>query len=102
MPAWLSVSKVRCLTVLHSGGHFSARVGTAGEGASCAVELTDVVAGGRQWWTLAFEASGSDEQQREALERAASIVLSEPMPDGVELRTDQANSYAGWLRDHVR
>jgi hypothetical protein len=61
------------------------------------VELTEVHRHGQAWWTLGFEASGPASLLRRELEATAALVLAEALPGGMELDTDQAQSYAQWL-----
>ena len=68
-----------------------------GGDAGCEVELTEVRAGGRAWWTLGFEATGPAGGLRTELEAAAALVFTQALPGGVELRTDDSQSYMQWL-----
>ncbi len=61
------------------------------------MELTEVRAGGWAWWTLGFEATGHLGGLRAELEAAAALVFAHALPDGVELGTDDSQSYAQWL-----
>jgi hypothetical protein len=65
--------------------------------AGCEVELTEVRAGGRAWWTLGFEATGLAAGLRTELEAAAALVFAQALPGSVELGTDNSQSYAQWL-----
>jgi hypothetical protein len=69
-----------------------------GDGPGCAVELTEVHAGGEAWWTLGFEATGPASLLHSELEAAAAVVFAQALPDGVELAIDDSTSYAQWLR----
>ena len=63
----------------------------------CAVELTEIRAGGRDWWSLGFEATGPAEMLCGGLQAAAAVVFAERMPSGVEPTTDHFASYMQWL-----
>ena len=65
--------------------------------AGCEVELTEVRAGGRAWWTLGLEATGPAGGLRTELQAAATLVFAHALPDGTELGTDDSQSYAQWL-----
>ena len=49
------------------------------------------------WWTLGFEATGPTSLLRRELEATAAHVLTQALPDGMELDTEHSQSYAGWL-----
>jgi len=61
------------------------------------VELTEVRADGRDWWTLGFEATGPAGGLRTELEAAAALVFAQALPSSVELGIDDSQSYAQWL-----
>jgi hypothetical protein len=60
-------------------------------------ELTEIGTGGRDWWTLGFEATGPASLLRSALEAAAALVFGRALPGGVEPGPDVSGSYAQWL-----
>src|SRR5215470_9455852 len=68
-----------------------------GEGPACAVELTDVHAGGERWWTLGFEATGPTNVLRSELEAAAALVFAVNFSSGLELVVDDSMQYAQWV-----
>ena len=68
----------------------------------CAVELTDVHAAGRAWWTLGFEATGPPDVLRGELDAAAALVFALALPGGLELGVGDSRSYAAWLRRQPR
>ena len=68
-----------------------------GDEPRCDVELTEVRARGREWWTLGFEAAGRAALLRGALEAAAALVFAEALPGGLEPGPDDSRSYAEWL-----
>ena len=47
--------------------------------------------------TLGFEATGPAGGLRTELEAAAALVFTQALPGGVELRTDDSQSYMQWL-----
>ena len=63
------------------------------------MELTEVHARGQAWWTLGFEATGPASLRRRELETTAALVLAQALPGGLELGTDDSQSYAQWLAD---
>jgi hypothetical protein len=95
-PGWHPVRKL-----IHrfpaASGQAGARHAGLGEEAGCEVELTEVRADGRAWWTLGFEATGPPGGLRTELEAAAALVFAQPLPGGVELGTGDSQSYAQWL-----
>ena len=62
------------------------------------MELTEISAGGEDWWTLGFVATGPASLQGGGLEAAAVLVFVRALPGGVELGLDDAMSYEQWLR----
>ncbi len=65
--------------------------------ASCAVELTEIRMGSRDWWSLGLEATGPGWSLRPAVETAAALMFARALPDGLELGTDNSVSYMEWL-----
>jgi len=86
-PDWARVKKHRRI------GRFPG----ASDESTCAVEVTEVLRGGEQWWTVGFEAAGRPERQRATLDATAALLFTNPLPDGVELRMTDSLSYAEWL-----
>ena len=95
-PGWCPVRKLIRRFALASG-HSEAGAAGPGDEAGCQVELTEVGAGGQAWWTLAFEATGPASLRRTELEATAALVFAQALPDGVELGTDDSQSYPLWL-----
>jgi len=94
LPGWRPVRKlIRRFPAANGQPGHPLRGGDAG----CEVELTEVRAGGRAWWTLGFEATGPAGGLRTELEAAAALVFTQALPGGVELRTDDSQSYMQWL-----
>ncbi len=81
-----------------AGGKIQARVPRLGEEPWCTVELTEVRTRGEAWWTLGFEATGPVGLLHGELEASAALVFAKSLPGGVELGTNDAMSYAEWLR----
>ena len=95
-PGWRPVHK-RIRRFALASGHRGAGTPGPGQQARCHVELTEVRAGGRDWWTLALEATGPASLRRTELEAIATLVFAQALPGYVELGTDQSQSYAQWL-----
>ncbi len=96
---WRPVTKRRRISWFSSAGRSGRSYGAGpGEGAGCAVELTEVHAGGEAWWTLGFEATGPACLLRSELEAAAALVFAQPLPGQAELSMDDSRSYDQWLR----
>ena len=97
-PGWQPVRKRRRISrfTLASSPVVSPAEGLGGE-RRCDVELTEVRARGREWWTLGFEAIGPAALLRGALEAAASLVFARALPGGVEPGPGDSRSYAEWL-----
>ena len=100
---WRPVSKRRRISRFSlAGGPARAGDRGSGEGPGCAVELTDVHAGGEAWWTLGFEATGPPDVLRGELDAAAALVFALAVPGGLELGMGNSVSYAQWLRQQPR
>jgi hypothetical protein len=96
VPGWRPVRKlIRRFTA--ASGQAGGRVRGLGEEPGCAVELTEVRAGGQAWWTLGFEATGTARLLRRELDATAALVFAQALPGGVELGTDDSQSYTQWL-----
>jgi hypothetical protein len=97
-PGWRPVRKRRRISrfLLGSGPTVAPAEEPGGE-PRCEVELTEVRARGRDWWTLGFEATGRADLLRSALEAAAALVFAHPLPGGVDPGPDNSRSYAEWL-----
>ena len=96
---WRAVSKRRRISWFPlAGGPAKASDRGSREGPGCAVELTDVHAGGEAWWTLGFEATGPSDVLRSGLEAAAALVFAVALPGGLELGVHDSRSYAQWLQ----
>ncbi len=95
--SWIAVRKERLLRayrcdaggqVLATGGEYVDR--------GCHMELTSVQAGDRVWWTLAFEAYGTEPSLRGSLVSTMGYILER---DGAPITLDARDSYgyARWL-----
>jgi hypothetical protein len=63
----------------------------------CTVELTEIALAGHAWWTLGFEAHGPLDRLQDKIQATAELVLSEPLPGGLELQAVDSLSYSEWL-----
>jgi len=70
-----------------------------GQQARCGVELTEIRAGGQDWWSLGLEATGPAGLLRGTLEATAAFVFARPIPSVAELSPNESRSYAEWLSD---
>jgi len=96
---WRTVRKKRRISRFsRTDGPAVARATGPGEKPGCAVELAEVWALGKDWWTLGFEATGPADALRDQIEAAAALVFGQALPDGAELGMDNSMSYARWLR----
>jgi len=97
-PGWRPVRKRRRISRLSlASGQIAARGAPLGEQPECAVELTEIRAGGQDWWTLGFEATGPAGLLRSTLAAAAALVFARALPGGLQPGPDQSRSYAQWL-----
>jgi hypothetical protein len=95
---WRPVRKRRRISRFSSAsGHMVARAAGLGDERGCEVELTEVRAGGQDWWTLGFEATGPADQLRGELQATAALVFAQALPSGVQPGPDESSSYAQWL-----
>jgi hypothetical protein len=95
---WRRVRKVRRISWFVAPDDWFASADGLDQRARCAVELTDIMMGGKAWWTLGLEASGPSLERRGVLEAAAASVFAEPRPGGAALRLEDSRPYAAWLR----
>jgi len=97
-PGWMPVRKRRRISQFSSAsGAAVACVPGTGQQPRCRVELTEVRAGGQDWWTLGFEASGPAHLLRSELEATAALVFAQPLPGGMVPGPAHSRSYAQWL-----
>ena len=95
---WRPVRKRRRISRFALGsGQIVARAPGLVQEPDCGVELTKVRAGGQDWWTLGFEATGPADLLRSGLEATVALVFAEALPGGVEPGPDESRSYAEWL-----
>jgi hypothetical protein len=95
---WRPVEKRRRISRFSlASGQIVARAPGLVQEPGCEVELTEVRARGRDWWTLGFEATGLAGLLRSALEATAALVFARALPGGVKPGTDDSRSYAEWL-----
>jgi hypothetical protein len=95
-PGWVLVHK-RISRISLASGQIQARARGQGEEHGCMVEFTEVHRHGKAWWTLGFEATGPASLLRRELDAAATLVIAQALPDGIELDADHSQSYAEWL-----
>ena len=96
---WVSVRKVRRIRLFSlTGDEPVEHAEPPGDGAWCAVELTDVWVGDERWWTLGFEATGPPGAMRGAIDAAVALVFGHRLPDASELVAADSISYMDWLR----
>jgi hypothetical protein len=97
-PGWWPVRKRRRISRFSSAsGQIMAPAAGLGQQPRCEVELTEFHSGGRDWWTLGFEATGPASLLRSELEATAALVFAQPLPGSVEPGADESRSYAEWL-----
>jgi hypothetical protein len=95
---WRPVNKKRRVSGFSlASGLILAPAAGLGQLPRCEVELTEVRAGGQDWWTLGFEATGPADLLRSELQAAATLVFAQALPGGVEPGPDESRSYAEWL-----
>jgi hypothetical protein len=95
---WTPVRKRRRISRFSgASGQVVARAPGLGGEPGCEVELTEVRARGRDWWTLGFEATGPADLLRCELQAIAALVFAQALPGGVEPGPDESRSYAEWL-----
>lgn len=97
-PNWVGLGKHRRI------GRFSVRNGVATPHAddpagddTCAVEVTEVLKSDERWWTIGFEAAGEHDALRGTLDATAALLLSHPVPAGLDLSIADSISYSEWL-----
>jgi len=95
---WRPVRKRRRISRFPlASGQREARAREPGQQPRCEVELTEVRAGGQDWWTLGFEATGPAGLLRSELEATAALVFAHALPGRMEFGPDEARAYAEWL-----
>ena len=98
LPGWRPVRKRRRISRFSlASGLVATQSPALGQESRCAVELTEVRTLGQDWWTLGFEATGSDDLLRPALQATAALVLAQALPGGVEPGLVESRSYLEWL-----
>lgn len=83
------------------GGRVVAAVSGLPTEPGCAVELTDIDADGRAFWSLGFEAIGPADQLRSVLQGSAALIFAHAPPGQVHLGMSCCQSYAHWLNPEV-
>jgi hypothetical protein len=101
LAGWRVVHKRRLLARFPlAHGQAAVAVPELAQELGCAVELTEVRAGGEVWWSLGFEATGPADLLRSGLQSTAGQMFAQAMPGDVELGMSDCQSYAQWLRRH--
>jgi hypothetical protein len=96
---WRPVRKRRRISRFSSAvGQMVPLATRPGDERGCEVELTEVRAGGQDWWTLGFEATGPADLLRSQLQETATLVFSQALPSAAQPGPDESSSYAQWLR----
>lgn len=97
-PGWTVVRKRRWSIrfQLVSGRPIADVLEPAGESA-CAVDLTEVRAGGETWWSLGFEATGPAALLCGTLQRTAALMFAKTPPGDAEFDMSHGQSYVEWL-----
>jgi hypothetical protein len=97
-PGWEPVGKRRRISRFSPASRpIVATAAGLGQQPRCEVELTEVQALGRHWWTLGFEATGPADLLRSELQATAALVFAHALPGGVQPGLDESSSYAQWL-----
>ena len=99
---WRPVGKRRRVSrFLQPGGQIVAPAKGLGHEPGCQVELTEVLMGGQDWWSLGFEATGPADLLRSELQATVALVFAQALPGGVEPGMGDSRSYAQWLRQQA-
>ena len=99
LPGWRLVRKRRRISRFSLASRPIAIQATGlGQEPQCAVELTEIVTPGQDWWTLGFEATGPEDALPSVLETTAALVFAQAMPGSVQPGPDESGSYIDWLR----
>jgi hypothetical protein len=95
--AWISVEKERRLQRYRLSGDMAATAVPMGTptGLGCEFELSRLRAGGEEWWSVCFEAFGSEPGLERALMAVATQVLGLGWP--LPLDVEHSLSYPSWL-----
>jgi hypothetical protein len=98
-PGWRPVRKRRRISRFSSaGGQMVPFDAGLGDERRCQVELTEIRAGGQDWWTLGFEATGPADLLRSQLQETATLVFAQALPSAAQPGPSESSSYAQWLR----
>jgi hypothetical protein len=101
LAGWALVRKRRRIARFRlARGRVAAAVPPPAAGPGCAVELTEIHAGGQAWWSLGFEATGPADLLHSALQATAALVFAQAPSGAVDLSMDCCQSYAQWLSRH--
>ena len=101
LAGWRVISKRRLMARFSlAHGQAAVAIPEPTQELGCAVELTEVRAGGEIWWTLGFEATGPADLLHSGLQNTAVQIFAQAMPGDVELGMRDCQSYAQWLSRH--
>jgi hypothetical protein len=92
---WLAVKKTRKVRFYRLTTSGPLMPQDFAQGSVCQVELTSVLVQDIQWWSLGFEASGEEANQRELLMTVVEKLLEHT--EGIHLSEIDSMSYPQWL-----
>jgi hypothetical protein len=94
---WVAIKKERELRkfAVESKGKLKDVLPDAFPKLGCGVELTKLAIGGTAWWSVAFEAFGSEEKLAATMETVAARMLAEGLP--IKLAVKDSFDYPRWL-----
>lgn len=95
--AWTVIGKRRRVIQFQMAGSRVVAVPGPTTEPRCAVELTEIDAGGQAFWSLGFEATGPAGLHRRLLRDSAAVLFAQAPPRRVNLDMSCCQSYAQWL-----
>lgn len=96
-PSLVEVAKRRRLVTYRLAPDGSARPAGERRGDGCSVEITALAAQGSEWWSLGFEAFGSQERLADALTAGAEAFFAEATNVAELLAGALSCGYPAWL-----
>lgn len=101
LAGWTVIGKRRRVIRFQlAGRRIVARISGPVTEPACAVELTEIDAGGQAFWSLGFEATGPADLRRGVLQDSAAVMFAQAPPGRVGLGMSCSQSYAQWLSRH--
>jgi hypothetical protein len=94
---WTPVHK-RISWIALANGQIQFPLPGPGGGPASKLELTQIHMRDEPWWTLGIEVKGPSGLRRRELEVTVALMVTQALPDDIELGTDHSTSYAQWLR----